>query len=72
VPAGAWHTIICSFSTTGATIQVDGGTVKSKSATVGSISNSAPLSIAAKVSTGPDDGGDQYTGKMDQVLITSG
>jgi hypothetical protein len=72
IGAGSWHTIVCTFSPTGATLKVDSGSTKSKSASVGTIANSSPLSIAAKVSGGSDDGGDQYTGKMDKVVVTIG
>jgi hypothetical protein len=60
---GLWHTITCSKTTSQIQVTVDGRST-AKSAALGSISNSAPLSIGMK--TG---GGDQYVGDMDEVGI---
>jgi hypothetical protein len=68
---GKWHTIVCKFTPTGMTIVVDGSKPKTQTGAIGEISNSAQLSLAAKVG-GSDDGGDQYTGKMDKVFIIKG
>ena len=67
---GSWHTIVCTYTPTGLTISADGKT-RSINAKIGRIRNTARLSIAAKVG-GSDDGGDQFTGKMKQVVITKG
>jgi hypothetical protein len=56
---GAWHTITCSKKANSIALIVDG---VSKSATIGSISNNAVLTIGAKSS-----GGDWYEGLMDEV-----
>ncbi|MFL6240293.1 MAG: LamG-like jellyroll fold domain-containing protein [Actinomycetes bacterium] len=70
---GSWHTIVCTFSTSSVSVQVDGGSVKAKNTSIGAIANKSPMSISAKFDpSGADDGGDQYTGKMDQVVVTSG
>ena len=68
---GAWHTIVCTFTPTGLTIVVDGSEPKTQSANIGSVTNGARVSIGAKVA-GTDPGGDQYTGRMKQVVITKG
>jgi hypothetical protein len=64
---GTWHSIVCTYKTTGLTIAVD-GKQRSATAKIGRIANSAKLSIAAKAG----GGGDQYSGKMDKVVITKG
>src|SRR4051812_46184503 len=46
---GSWHTIECTFTTNGLTIAVDGTSPKTSSGSIGSVSNTARLSIAAKV-----------------------
>ena len=63
---GAWHTITCERH--GGTVQMSvDGTVWKKTKTIGSISNSAPLSIGAKAS-----GGDWMKGTIDEVSLTIG
>ena len=62
----AWHTLTCSKQSGAITLTVDAQTF-TKSATIGSISNSAVLSIGAK--TG---GGDWYLGTMDEVSFALG
>jgi hypothetical protein len=66
---GAWHTIVCTYSPSEVKISVD-GTSRTQKRTIGSISNNNALSIAAKYGP-PDDGGDQYAGTMNNVVITS-
>jgi hypothetical protein len=63
---GAWHTITCERHATTVQMSVD-GTVWKKTTTIGSISNTAPLSIGAKAS-----GGDWMKGTIDEVSITIG
>jgi hypothetical protein len=64
---GAWHTIRCAKDSSGLTMLVDGSKVGFKAASIGSIANSAPLTIGAK-----STGGDWYTGRMDQASVTIG
>lgn len=70
----AWHTIDCSKSATAAggaaavTLQVDGASA-TRTATLGTLSNSTGLSLAAK---DYGSGGDWYTGEMRSVGITIG
>jgi hypothetical protein len=64
---GVWHTIVCTYSPTTIKVSVDANTRTAQRA-IGSISNTAPLSIAAKYGA-PDDGGDQYTGDMNNVTM---
>lgn len=63
---GAWHTISCTKTSTSVQVVVDGAT-KSAKATLGSISNSAGVTVGAK-----PGGGDQYRGDMDEVSIKRG
>ena len=63
---GAWHTITCERHATSVQMSVD-GTVWKKTTTIGSISNTAALSIGAKAS-----GGDWMKGTIDEVSITIG
>jgi hypothetical protein len=63
---GHWHTITCTKTDTTVTLQVDGSTYR-KSVRIGSIANSAPLTLGAKSS-----GGDWYRGVMDDVTLRIG
>jgi hypothetical protein len=63
---GAWHTITCERHATTVQMSVD-GTVWKKTTTIGSISNTAALSIGAKAS-----GGDWMKGTIDEVSVTIG
>jgi hypothetical protein len=63
----AWHTIRCAKDSSGLTMFVDGSKVGFKAASIGSIANSAPLTIGAK-----STGGDWYSGRMDQASVTIG
>lgn len=63
---GAWHTITCERHATSVQMSVD-GTVWKKTTTIGSIANTAPLSIGAKAG-----GGDWTKGSIDEVSITIG
>jgi hypothetical protein len=63
---GAWHTITCERHATSVQMSVD-GTVWKKTKTIGTISNTAALSIGAKAS-----GGDWMKGTIDEVSITIG
>jgi hypothetical protein len=60
---GTWHTLSCTKTSQGVQLSVDGKTYTNP-VVLGSISNSAPLTIGAK--TG---GGDWYSGEMDQVSV---
>jgi hypothetical protein len=60
---GVWHKISCTKTPTSVQLTVD-GTAYTNPALLGSISNSAPLTIGAK--TG---GGDWYSGDMDEVSV---
>lgn len=62
-----WHTISCNRTGSTLKLTVDGASYTKNGAT-GSIANTAALYIGAK----NPNGGDQYTGSMDEVTITSG
>ncbi|HEY8619534.1 MAG TPA: LamG-like jellyroll fold domain-containing protein [Dermatophilaceae bacterium] len=64
---GKWHTVTCSKAATSEQLFVDGVSQWTQTVTIGSISNTAPLTIGAKSS-----GGDWYKGKMDQVSVSVG
>jgi hypothetical protein len=61
VADGAWHTVTCAKTATSVSVTQDGVT-RTKRGTVGSISNSAPLTIGAKAAND-----DAYTGLVDEV-----
>lgn len=63
---GAWHTITCEKHATTVVLSVDGRIWKT-TRSIGSIANSAKLSIGAKA-----EGGDWYQGSMDEVSIVTG
>jgi len=63
---GAWHTIVCTKTSSSVTVTVD-GTARSVSARLGSISNAQPIALGQK-----PGGGDQYIGDMDEVSISIG
>ncbi len=64
---GAWHTISCTRDSSGVRLTVDGST-SSKSGATGNIANSTTMFVGAKSSAG----GDQYSGRLDELQITSG
>jgi hypothetical protein len=63
---GAWHSIQCIKQNASISLVIDGQTF-TKADAVGSISNSASLSIGAKSA-----GGDWYQGLMDEVSVSVG
>jgi hypothetical protein len=65
---GRWHTITCSKSTTSVSLVVDGKTFN-KNGTVGSISNSGPLTLGAKPGKSFSD---FYNGDLDEVSVSIG
>jgi hypothetical protein len=65
---GKWHTITCARTTSAVTMTVDGKVIASGKAVAGSISNSTPMLIGAKSTSGED----QTTGAIDDVVITAG
>jgi hypothetical protein len=64
VADGKWHTITCAKTATTIRLGVDGANF-TKSAAVGSINNSAVLTVGAK-----SGGGDWYNGLMDEVSVS--
>jgi hypothetical protein len=65
---GTWHSIICARTSSAVTMTVDGVVVASGQPVKGSISNSSPMLIGAKTTSGED----QTTGAIDNVTITAG
>jgi hypothetical protein len=65
---GAWHTITCTKSATNITLVVDGKTF-TKKGTVGSISNTGPLTLGAKPGR---QFSDFYAGDLDEVSVSIG
>jgi hypothetical protein len=63
----AWHSIRCTRSGTTVTLTVD-GTTYTKNGPTGTIANTAPLLVGAKNASG----GDQFSGYLDEVVITAG
>jgi concanavalin A-like lectin/glucanase superfamily protein len=64
---GSWHTIRCALTGSTWSVTVDGTTRSTSASSIGSVSNSASLTIGAK-----SGGGDWYLGKLDEVQITIG
>jgi hypothetical protein len=65
---GHWHTITCTKTSTGITGVVDGTYTKTKTVTIGSITNTVALSLGGKA----EGNEDQYLGVMDEVNIAVG
>jgi hypothetical protein len=65
---GKWHTLECRKTTSNIQLVVDGA-VFTKTASVGSLTNTDPVSLGAKSYHG---GGDWYQGLMDEVSISIG
>jgi Concanavalin A-like lectin/glucanases superfamily len=63
VTDGQVHTITCQKTSTGLTVVVDGAS-RTKAASLGSISNTSPLTISAKTPTITGVNGDFYFGTM--------
>jgi len=66
-PNTGFHEFVCTKSTTQITASIDGATT-SKAANIGSIVNSAPVTIGAHTGGGSD----YYKGRMDEVSVTLG
>jgi hypothetical protein len=67
------HTITCKKTGTALIMIVDGGRARKKSATLGSISNNAPLTIGVKEPDSPENDlrdGDWYNGVMRSATIS--
>jgi concanavalin A-like lectin/glucanase superfamily protein len=63
---GRWHTLECRKTSSAIQLLVDGA-VFTKAASVGSLTNTGPVSLGAKSYRG---GGDWYQGLMDEVSIS--
>jgi Concanavalin A-like lectin/glucanases superfamily len=63
---GRWHTLECRKTASAIQLVVDGA-VFTKAASVGSLSNTGPVSLGAKSYRG---GGDWYQGLMDEVSVS--
>lgn len=64
VADGRWHRIVCVKYTDSVVMQVDNGPVHSQRIRVGTISNTAPLTIGSKA-----PGDDQYIGRVDEAMV---
>jgi hypothetical protein len=64
VTDGQVHTLTCQKTSTGLSLVVDNGTPRTKVASLGSISNTSPLTISAKTPTIKGVNGDFYFGTM--------
>jgi hypothetical protein len=60
-----WHTITCAKTSTQVSVTVDNVLQRTNRTAVGSISNTAAVSLGRKLG-----GGDQYVGNMDEVSIS--
>jgi hypothetical protein len=65
---GRWHTITCKKTSTSISLVVDGKTF-TKAGTVGSISNTGPLTLGAKPGKSFSD---FYNGDLDEVSVSIG
>jgi len=65
---GRWHTIMCTKTATSISGIVDGTSTKSKTVTIGSITNTVALSLGGKA----EGNQDLYPGVMDEVSIAFG
>jgi hypothetical protein len=65
---GLWHTIVCTKTSTGISGLIDGTVTKSKTVTIGSITNTVALSLGGKA----EGNQDQYLGVMDEVSVAVG
>ena len=65
---GKSHTVTCSKTSTGVTIKVDAQTPRSRTVSggLGSVSNTAPLTIGAKA----DSGGDWFIGTLSDASVS--
>lgn len=65
---GKSHTVTCSKTSTGVTIKVDGLTPRTRTVSggLGSVSNTAPLTIGAKA----DSGGDWFIGTLSDASVS--
>jgi hypothetical protein len=67
------HTIVCTKTSTGVTIRVDGGAPRTKSVTkLGSVSNTANLALGAKAEGTATTGFDWYRGKIHDAWVSVG
>ncbi len=66
---GLWHTISCAKTTKSIGLTIDGQTF-TKSASVGSITNSAPLTLGAKLKGSKLQ--DRYVDAMDEAIFSLG
>lgn len=67
------HTITCKKTATGITMIVDGGRARKKAATLGTISNTAPVTIGVREPSSPENDlklGDWYKGLMRSATIS--
>jgi hypothetical protein len=69
VTDGQVHTLTCKKTSTGLTVDVDGAT-RTKAASLGSISNSSPLTISAKTPNITGVNGDFYFGTMFRASLS--
>ena len=67
VVTGSWHSIVCSSTSTGTTLIVDGKPQAKTSAKPGTLSNTASLMVGAKNATE-----DLTTGTLDEITISKG
>ncbi|HEX9342390.1 MAG TPA: LamG-like jellyroll fold domain-containing protein [Actinomycetota bacterium] len=63
---GRWHTITCTKHASNIQLVVD-GTTFTRTVTIGTLTNTGPVSLGAKAK-----GGDWYDGLLDEVSVTSG
>jgi hypothetical protein len=69
---GSWHTIVCTRTTSGLTLTVDGTLVATAKGSTGNISNSRPVTIGGKLNCDQvKTTCDYFTGDIDYIKIAN-
>ncbi len=69
---GNWHTAVCARTSNKLTLSVDGQVVKTASGSLGTISNSRPITVAGKLQCDQiTTTCDYYTGDIDYIKISN-
>lgn len=69
---GTWHTVVCTRTSTGLTLTVDGKMVDTATGSTGTISNPNPVTIGGKLNCDQvKTTCDYFTGSIDYVKIAN-
>jgi hypothetical protein len=69
---GQLHTIVCTKTASTIGVRVDGGTLKSKGVTIGSIANGYLISVGGKADCSNACNPDSFVGSIDSVILSYG